>query len=59
MRRLADGERELYLDALIDDTLADRAGARAITLADADRGDRRTIAGAHGAATMPAVTAAP
>jgi len=57
--RLADGERKLYLDALIDDTLADRAGARAITLADADRGDPRTIAGAHGAATMPAVTAAP
>ncbi len=27
--RLADGERELYLDALIDETLADRAGARA------------------------------
>src|SRR3954468_15434209 len=28
--RLADGERELYPDALIDDALADRAGVRTI-----------------------------
>lgn len=56
--RLAEGERELYLDALTDDTLADRAGVQIITLADADGGDPRNVAAAHGAAAMPAVTAA-
>jgi mannose/fructose-specific phosphotransferase system component IIA len=56
--RLADGERELYLDALIDDALTDRTGARTVTLADANGGDPCNVAAAHGAAAMPAVTAA-
>jgi hypothetical protein len=55
--RLAEGERALYLDALIDDTLADRAGVQTITLVTA--GDPRIIADAHGAAATPTVTAAP
>ena len=43
--RLAAGERELYLDALIDGALADRAGVQTITLADGDVGDPRAVAG--------------
>ena len=42
---LAAGERELYLDALIDGALADRAGVQTITLADGDVGDPRAVAG--------------
>lgn len=34
--RLPDGERELYLDALIDDALADRDHVKTVTIADPD-----------------------